>query len=201
MFPWGESTLPLLMSNALTDEQWTALHDAGWPHHVGDGIGLWVSVRDQRLVLIDGRFVVGCWPVSTARAGLGQREGSGCTPTGWHEIADRIGADLPEGAVLRGRVWTGQVWRDGEGATDADADLVLTRVLWLRGLEPGRNAGDGVDTHRRYIYIHGTNRPDLLGRPVSHGCIRMANAAVIELFDRVAVSTRILIGTGSRAIP
>jgi L,D-transpeptidase YbiS len=168
----------------------SVLARCGWSERVGDGLGLWASIARQRLYgLRRGRvdFVYFC---STAANGAGQEEGSFCTPLGWHEIADKIGTGLPTGAVLRDRQFTGEIWSPGD---DEGRDRILTRILWLRGLEPGRNAGPGLDSYERYIYIHGTSAESRLGAPASYGCIRLSNADVKRLFDEVGVGTRVLI--------
>lgn len=144
-----------------------------------------VHLGDQRLDLLEGAEVVGSWPVSTAAQGAGEREGSEKTPRGRHEIRARIGAGEPEGAVFEGRRPTGELCTPERAAAEPDRDWILTRILWLRGLESGRNRGGGVDSMRRWIYIHGTPDETSLGTPASHGCIRMRNADVVELFDRV----------------
>ncbi len=141
-----------------------------------------VETRHQLLTVWRGSRCLARYRVSTARKGLGTRAGSNRTPTGWHEIAGRIGKGKRIGSVFVSRRFTGEVvprsrWRSGD-----EQDLILTRILRLRGLEPGHNAGPGVDSYSRYIYLHGTNHEHLLGRPASHGCIRMANDDIAELF-------------------
>lgn len=148
-----------------------------------------VDVERQRLSLIEAGEIAGEWPVSTASAGIGGEEGSHRTPPGWHRIDARIGEGAPAGAVFRSREHGGDLWR-GEAR---DEDLILTRVLTLEGLEDGVNRGPGHDSRARYIYIHGTNHEEALGRPASHGCVRMANAGVVELFDRVAEGDPVVI--------
>ncbi len=148
-----------------------------------------VDTTRQRLGLLeDGRLVLES-VLSTAKNGLGCEEGSYCTPTGWHRIHARIGAGAELGAVFRGRVATGEVWR-GE---PHDEDLILTRVLTLDGMEAGWNRGPGRDSLERFIYLHGTNQEGQLGAPVSHGCVRLANADVLALFDQVAEGDLVLI--------
>lgn len=144
-----------------------------------------VHLGDQRLELLDDGAVVASWPVSTSARGAGEREASGRTPRGRHEIRARIGAGQPEGAVFDGRRPTGEVCTPDLVEAEPGRDWILTRILWLRGLEPGRNRGGDVDSMRRWIYIHGTPDETSLGTPASHGCIRMRNADVVELFDRV----------------
>ncbi|MCM2250272.1 MAG: L,D-transpeptidase family protein [Geothrix sp.] len=141
-----------------------------------------VDPARQRLGLLEGGRLVFEAAVSTAKNGLGCEEGSYRTPTGWHRIHARIGAGAEPGAVFRSRVATGEVWR-GE---PRDEDLILTRVLTLDGVEEGWNRGPGRDSLERFIYLHGTNQEQQLGQPVSHGCVRLSNADVAELFDRVA---------------
>lgn len=167
-----------------------ALRESGWEERVGRELGLWVSAARQQLVGIeDGRvaFIHAC---STAAKGLGCEANSYQTPTGWHEIDERIGADAPPGAVFIERKFTGRVWTPDE---PTEKDYVLTRIMWLRGLEPGVNAGPGVDSHDRYIYIHGTPAEDKLGTPASQGCVRMSNADVIRVFDATTRGTKVLI--------
>jgi hypothetical protein len=150
---------------------------------------LLVDVSRQRVTLIAPGRPVAVFRVSTAAAGVGGEEGSHRTPPGWHRIHARIGAEAPLGAVFESRVATGRVWR-GEPAAE---DLILTRVLTLEGLEDGVNRGPGRDSLERYIYLHGTNHEAELGRPASHGCVRLANADVVDLFDRVAEGDAVFI--------
>ncbi|MCP4570853.1 MAG: L,D-transpeptidase [bacterium] len=141
---------------------------------------LLVDVAGQQAILVQGGKIDRIWPASTASAGLDARQGSGGTPPGLHAIERRIGAGAEPGTVYESREPTGDVWRPGDPNPD---DLILTRVITLRGLEPGVNAGPGVDSQNRYIYLHGTNHEDRIGQPVSHGCIRLRNRDVVELFD------------------
>jgi len=156
-----------------------------------------IDTRLQRLYLWesypDGDMLIREYPVSTAKNGLGEQCGSYCTPRGRHRIAERIGEGQPLYAVFKARVPTGEIWSRDLEAKDPDRDWILTRILWLDGLEEGRNKGGQQDTHDRYIYIHGTNEEHLIGTPVSHGCIRMKNVDVAELFDLVEEGTEVLI--------
>lgn len=156
-----------------------------------------IDTRLQRLYLWepypDGDMLIREYPVSTARNGLGEQCGSYCTPRGRHRVAERIGAGQPLHAVFRARVPTGEIWSRALEANEPDRDWILTRILWLDGMEEGRNKGGQQDTHDRYIYIHGTNEEHLIGTPVSHGCIRMRNADVADLFDLVEEGTEVLI--------
>jgi lipoprotein-anchoring transpeptidase ErfK/SrfK len=142
-----------------------------------------ISVARQRLTLKRGRVVECAFPISTSKFGLGTREGSLQTPTGRFRIAEKIGATAPIGTAFRARVPF-----QPTPADLASDDLVMTRILWLDGIETGN-----ANTFDRYIYVHGTNHEDQIGRPASHGCIRMKNADVVELFRRVEVGTPVII--------
>lgn len=131
------------------------------------------------------------YAVSTARNGPGEIQGSGCTPRGRHIIRARIGEGLPQGAVLRARRWTREVWTPELHARYPGRDWILSRILWLSGLERGRNRLGCVDTFRRYIYIHGTPDSEAMGVAASHGCVRMRNEDVMELFDLVRTGTEV----------
>lgn len=174
----------------LSDRASAHLAEAGWHQRVGGELGLWVSVAEQRLRGIQDGQVRFEYPCSTAARGTGNREGSNQTPLGWHEVSDRIGDGLPQGAIFVERRHTGKTWTASQPTTK---DFVLTRILWLRGLEPGLNAGPGIDSHDRFIYIHGTPAEEKLGTPASMGCIRLSNAAMISVFDQTPPGTRVLI--------
>lgn len=148
-----------------------------------------IDIGSQTLELLEGARVVARFPVSTSARGAGEREGTEQTPRGLHEVRAKIGAGAPEGAVFEGRRPTGEICSEELMREHPGRDWILTRILWLRGLESGRNRSGHVDSMRRYIYIHGTPDEGALGSPASHGCIRMSNADVVELFDRVAIGT------------
>jgi len=150
---------------------------------------LLVDVAAQTVALLHGRDVAGTWPVSTAAAGIDARDGSGGTPPGVHRIDRRIGDDAATGAIFASRVPTGEIWN---GETD-ERDLILDRILTLDGCEEGVNRGPGVDSHARYIYLHGTNHTDRIGEPCSHGCVRLRPADIVTLFDRVEVGDPVVI--------
>ena len=150
-----------------------------------------VSLTDQRLDVLEDGVSCAQFPVSTSRYGPDERDGSNGTPRGRHYVRAKIGAGLPAGAVLRGRRPTGEVWSAALAAQYPDRDWILTRILWLCGREPGRNRLNGVDSMRRYIYIHGTPDTEPMGVPFSHGCIRMRNDDVIRLFELVDAGAQI----------
>jgi lipoprotein-anchoring transpeptidase ErfK/SrfK len=156
-------------------------------------IRIWVSVPEQRLYVLENGKRVADYPVSTAKNGTGELSSSGCTPRGLHQIRLKIGAGAPLGAVFLGRRPTGEIYSPVLADQYPHRDWILTRILWLSGLEPGRNRFGKCDTLRRFIYIHGCPHELPLGVPLSHGCIRMSNEAIEELFERVAKGDRVLI--------
>lgn len=145
----------------------------------------------QQLRLVRPEGSVRCWPVSTASNGAGEREGSLRTPRGRHVIRAKIGASCPLGAVFVGRRFSGELYTTELSRQYPQRDWILTRILWLSGCEPGFNRLGQVDTMRRYIYIHGTPDDQPMGRAASHGCIRMRQADLLELFDAVDVGCRV----------
>lgn len=146
---------------------------------------LHISLADQSLYgFANGRLQLR-FAVSTALNGAGERNGSGCTPRGLHQVRAKIGEGLPFAAVLRGRRYTGEIWSPDLHVQFPGRDWILTRILWLSGCELGLNRLGDVDTFRRYIYIHGTPDTEPMGVPLSHGCIRMRNSDLIKLFDCV----------------
>lgn len=152
-----------------------------------------VSIADQTLTLFEGDRERVTYNISTATNGPGEREGSQCTPRGRHYIRARIGEGMPRGAVFRGRRFTGEVWSPGLDSSHPGRDWILSRILWLCGREPGFNRLGDVDSMRRFIYIHGTPDTEPMGVPASHGCIRMRNDEVMDLFDRVPVGCPVTI--------
>lgn len=153
-----------------------------------------IDTARQTLTLTDAYgALLARYPVSTGLNGVGEQNGSGCTPRGAHYIRARIGSGEPENTVFRGRRPTGEIYSEALAAQNPGRDWILSRILWLCGLEPGRNRGRGVDTFHRYVYIHGTPDSEPMGVARSHGCIRMRNADIIELFDRVAAGARVQI--------
>lgn len=145
---------------------------------------LLVSVARQRMRLVDDAgAVLRDYPVSTAKAGVGEVSGSYRTPRGRHVVRAKIGAGQPENTVFVRRRPTGELWTPELAADHPGRDWILTRILWLSGCEPGFNRLGQCDTMRRYVYIHGSPDSAEMGVPGSHGCIRMRNADIVELFD------------------
>lgn len=151
-----------------------------------------INISLQVLDLIDNQgLLLRRYPVSTARNGPGQAKGSNCTPLGRHIVRAKIGAGQPENTVFVARRPTGERFSPELAAQFPDRDWILTRILWLSGCEIGHNRLGDVDTMRRYIYIHGSPDSVHMGRPGSIGCIRMRNADIIDLFDRVPPGTSV----------
>ncbi|UCE76985.1 MAG: L,D-transpeptidase [Gammaproteobacteria bacterium] len=154
---------------------------------------LHIKLSEQRLRLWKGGRMVREYPVSTALRGAGEKLGSEQTPRGWHRIRARIGAGCAPGTVFVGRRPTGECYSAALARRHPQRDWILTRILWLCGNEPGSNRFGAVDSMRRYIYIHGCPDSEPMGQPRSHGCVRMRNADVMELFDLVEAGFPVLI--------
>lgn len=123
------------------------------------------------------------YSISSGKNGIGEQENSGKTPRGWHRIAQKIGAEHPQNAVFIARQWTGEIYNADLATQYPERDWILSRILWLDGVQENFNCGVGCDTFNRYIYIHGTPDCEPMGIPMSHGCIRMHNIALLEVFD------------------
>lgn len=156
-----------------------------------------INIAQQTLIIYDNHTILHKYCISTAKNGIGGQQDSGCTPLGEHIIAQMIGEDEPISTVFVGRVPTGEIYDDELGSNFPKRDWILSRILWLAGLEEGINKGNnqngGCDSYQRYIYIHGTPDTEAIGKPLSHGCIRMRNDDIIELFEKVDTGTRVFI--------
>lgn len=152
-----------------------------------------VDINKQQLSLLLDDKVIAQYNVSTAKNGIGQILGSECTPLGLHIIELKIGADAEENTVFVGREKSGEIFTEKLREENPHRDWILTRILWLSGLEDGKNKGGEVDTKSRYIYIHGCPDSDSFSAPSSHGCVKMRNKDVIKLFENVDVGTHVLI--------
>lgn len=149
-----------------------------------------VDTSSQTLLVMNEKGeVVMKTKIATAKNGLGEENGSECTPRGQHIIRAKIGARYPENTVFVGRRPTGEIFSRQLRQLHPQRDWILTRILWLSGTEVGRNRLGSVDTMRRYIYIHGAPDEDEMGVPSSHGCIKMNNKDVIQLYDLVPIGT------------
>ena len=184
---FSEIAAPSERLRAMIAQAYAKLGDYG----LGGSTGwLLVDIAGQRLVLLRGSAPVGAWPVSTSAVGLDNRQDSGGTPPGLHRIERRIGAGAAPGTVFASREPTGAVWQAGQ---ESPADLILTRILTLDGCENGLNRGPGIDSRERYIYLHGTNHEDQIGTPVSHGCVRLTNTDICDVFERTAEGDPVVI--------
>ncbi len=144
-----------------------------------------VSIEKQTLYLVEDSQVIKQYLVSTASKGAGELNGSGCTPRGRHKIRLKIGYGCNTNTVFQGRRPTGEIYSPELALKFPDRDWILSRIIWLTGIESGINRGGQVDTLKRYIYLHGCPDKEPMGTPQSHGCIRMRNEDIIELFDLV----------------
>jgi len=182
-----------------------------WPEYVvnqaptilQDEMFFVVSIQEQKLYVCQNKVgqlqVLSSYVVSTAKAGVGNLNGSGQTPLGWHQVKLKIGQGCPENCVFIGRRPTGEVFSNALASKQPNRDWILTRILWLSGLQKGFNRrqkkqGD-CDTLRRFIYFHGTpdNPKEPLGQPYSHGCIRMKNKDLIQVFNAACNQAKVLI--------
>ena len=152
-----------------------------------------IHLATQQLQLIEDGLTVASYPISSAKQGVGQQQGSMQTPLGAHYIRAKMGAGASINSVFVGRRPTGEIYSAALAAAYPHRDWILTRIMWLCGCQPGFNRLGSVDSFRRYIYIHGTPDSEPMGVPASHGCIRMRNTDVMSLFDRVHLGTAVSI--------
>jgi L,D-transpeptidase YbiS len=153
-----------------------------------------INISEQQLRLLDEEGnLLHQYPVSTSKYGSGSQNGSEKTPLGLHRIKNKLGGAMPVNEVFIGRIPHGSLDECIERGVDLPDDVIMSRIMWLEGMEPGRNQGGYVDTYQRYIYIHGTNHEDKIGTPTSIGCIRMRNQDVVDLFRLVETGSEVLI--------
>ena len=152
-----------------------------------------VDISEQRLYLIENSLIIASYPISTSKYGEGSIENSFKTPLGEHSIKEMIGEEAKINTIFTSRINTKRLATIIDQFEDTDNDYVTSRIMWLDGEEDGFNKGGNVDSFRRYIYIHGTHEEGLIGTKASHGCIRMFNYDVIELFNLVNIGTKVLI--------
>ena len=154
---------------------------------------IFVSIEKQKLYHIKNNKIISEFIISSSAYGTGNKAGSNKTPLGLHRVKQKYGDNTPINGRMKGRVYYGKIATIYKDNTKSKTDDVTTRVLWLEGLERGKNKGEGIDSFKRYIYIHGTSEEGRLGTPASHGCIRMKNKEVIDLYNKVAIGTLVLI--------
>lgn len=159
----------------------------------GNDLYLAVDVSQQTMSIMKGQSVLKSYPVSTSKFGIGNKSGSNKTPLGMHKVCFKTGDGVPVGGIFKARRYTGKTADIYKDKTDVPQDFITTRILRLEGLEPGVNKGNGIDSYKRYIYIHGTNEEGLIGHPSSHGCVRMKNDHVIELYKLIPKGTFVYI--------
>lgn len=154
---------------------------------------IFIFCQTQRLELYKSNKLIFSTVISTGANGIGQQNGSGKTPLGWHQVFEKYGDNACENTVFRGRKATGEIYDSALKLKMPNRDWILTRILRLKGLEPGFNLGGEVDTYQRYIYLHGTPDDTILGKPGSKGCIRMNNKDIIYLYDLIAIGTPVYV--------
>lgn len=152
-----------------------------------------IDISEQRLYLVNNLQIIKSFPISSSKFGEGSIENSYKTPLGSHEIKDKIGYNVKKNTIFNSRINTMRPAKIITKPVDSENDFITSRIMWLDGLEYGKNKGEGIDSFSRYIYIHGTHEEGLIGKKASHGCIRMFNNDVIELFDEVQEGTYVLI--------
>ena len=187
------SAPPLFYSTQLSNAGLVSTLTLQHPEQTNNGM-LLINIHQQRLYQIRNKKLLQSYAISSAANGTGNQDGSGKTPLGTHYIREKFGDGAPLGSQFKARKLTGHqpkiLTTPGERSA---SDNITSRILWLSGLEPGNNQGDGVDSYQRYIYIHGTDEESRLGTPASHGCIRMANQDIINLYSAVDTSTLVYI--------
>ena len=154
---------------------------------------IFVSIKNQKLYYIKNNRVINNFSVSSSKYGTGNKNGSNKTPLGLHKIKEKHGEGVPINGKMVGRIFYNQIANIYKDTTESKTDDITSRILWLEGIEKGKNKGEGIDSYNRYIYIHGTSEEGKLGTPASHGCIRMKNKDVIDLYNKVEVGTLVLI--------
>ena len=158
-----------------------------------DSLTIEIDISKQRLFLLNNMVIVRSYPISSSKYGEGSTQNSFKTPLGNHVIKEMIGRDAIKNTIFTSRINTKRQADIIHDLTNSDNDYVTTRIMWLDGQEEGKNKGKGVDSYQRYIYIHGTHEEGLIGQKASHGCIRMFNSDVIELFNDVKKGTKVYI--------
>ena len=154
---------------------------------------LFVSIENQKMYHIKEGAIVKKYIISSSEYGTGSESGSNKTPLGLHKVKEKYGDNIPINGRMTGRVFYGDIATIYTDETKSKTDDITSRILWLEGLEKGKNKGKGIDSFSRYIYIHGTSEEGRLGKPASHGCIRMKNKEVIDLYKLIAIGTLVLI--------
>ena len=150
-----------------------------------------IDLTSQKMTFRSGNQLIGNWLISSGKNGIGEKNGSGCTPRGYHRVYSKIGDKAPVNSVFIGRKWTGEIYNNVLASSQPERDWILTRIIQLDGLEAGFNKYGDVDSLQRYIYIHGTPDDIPLGIPGSKGCIRMRNQDLLQLFSLVDLNMKV----------
>lgn len=180
------------MVEAVSGNPWFDRLTQTYPEYQSQVVAI-VQVGHQQISLFSDGQHVASYPVSTSRYGVGNVEGSEQTPLGLHYVRQKIGGDVASGTVFRARQNSGFIAETEYRPVSTGQDFVTSRILWLSGLEPGSNQGNEVDSFKRYIYIHGTHEEGLIGQPASHGCVRMKNDDVLDLYERMPLDSLVMI--------
>ena len=154
---------------------------------------LFISIENQEMHHIKNGKVIKTYTISSSAYGIGNKSGSNKTPIGLHRVASKFGSKTPTNGIMKSRVFYGDIATIYNDTTKSKTDDITSRIFWLEGLEQDKNKGKGIDSYKRYIYIHGTSEEGRLAKPASKGCIRMKNKEVIDLFKIVKVGTLVLI--------
>lgn len=154
---------------------------------------IFVSIHNQKLYHIKNKKIINIFVISSSKYGTGNIKDSNKTPLGLHKVKEKHGKETPINGKMIGRIFYGEISTIYKDTTKSTTDDITSRILWLEGIEIGKNKGDNIDSFRRHIYIHGTSEEGRLGTPASHGCIRMKNKDVIDLYKMVEVGTLVLI--------
>jgi len=152
-----------------------------------------ISISDQSLTLLDEKKLIKQYSISTAKNGPGEEMDSECTPRGVHIVTEKIGEGSKLNSIFVGRIQAGKIYEPALRELHPERDWILTRIFWLSGTEEEKNKGGNVDSHDRFIYIHGSPDDVEMGQPGSHGCVRMRNEDIIELFEIVEVGIKVVI--------
>ncbi len=181
----------IFLRHPVTQAQEATTTEADKPDNMDTHIE--IIIDEQKLYLKNGQNVVSEYLISSSKYGVGSKAGSNQTPLGNHRVVQKFGKKAPINTIFKSRANTGKIATINNTKEVLNEDIITSRILWLEGLDEGINRGRGVDSYKRYIYIHGTADEGLIGTPASHGCIRMRNADVVELFDKVPVGTKVVI--------
>ena len=154
---------------------------------------IYIGIKRQKLFLIKDRSLSEYYPISSSKSGVGNIQDSGKTPLGLHNVYKLYGDNVPLGGVFKSRIYTGDIALIEKNAINTNLDIISSRIITMKGLEKGLNAGGDIDSYKRNIYIHGTNEEGLIGTAVSHGCIRLKNADIIDLYSKIKEDMLIVI--------